>query len=87
MIGLRLELTCDVPENIFVEADATTNIGTSIHISDIEFVANYVKVSPETQQLIDRETGPICNIRTHTWTQTIAINSRAYRYRYYRFNM
>lgn len=71
ILGLRLELTYDTASNILMAL--TANNITTYTVSEIEFVGNYIKLSPETQSLIDRANPELTHIRSHTYRQTAGI--------------
>jgi hypothetical protein len=71
IFGIRLELTLDIPANFIM--NTTANGITSYTISEIEFVANYVTLGPESQMLVDRLNPDKIHIRTQSWKQTAGV--------------
>ena len=70
ILGLRLELTCDVPANFI--AATTANLVSQYVISEIEFVGNYITLGPESQAIIDKLNPQRIIIRSQSWKQTSA---------------
>jgi hypothetical protein len=69
LLGLRLELTLDLYSNITKAATAAAAV-SKFTLSNIEFVANYIRLSPEAEQMINQQNPEKIHIRTQTWKQT-----------------
>ena len=70
LLGLRLELMCDVPANFI--AATTANVVSQYVISEIEFVGNYITLGPESQSIVDSLNRDRIIIRCQSWKQTSA---------------
>jgi len=70
LLGLRLELMCDVPANFI--AATTANVVSQYIISEIEFVGNYITLGPESQAIVDSLNRDRIVIRCQSWKQTSA---------------
>jgi hypothetical protein len=68
--GLRFELTMDAFANFTkcVASSATNNV-TGCTISDVEFVANVIELSPESQSLIEMANPQKIHIRSQSYRQ------------------
>jgi hypothetical protein len=74
LYGLRYELTTDSFANMTQLVVSTTGIVgankiTSMTISDVEFVANIIELSPEAQAIIDAQNPQKTYIRTQSYRQ------------------
>ena len=66
--GLRFELTMDSFGN-FTKLNAGTNNVTGCTITDVEFVANVIELSPESQALIETANPQKIHIRSQSYRQ------------------
>jgi hypothetical protein len=66
--GLRFELLVDNFAN-FTRLYAGTNMVTGCTISDVEFVANIIELSPESQSLIEQANPQKIHIRSQSYRQ------------------
>jgi len=76
IFGIRLEMTLDIPANFIAYVGGTANVTStslSYTISEIEFVANYITLGPESQMLVDRLNPDKIHIRTQSWKQTAGV--------------
>jgi len=68
--GLRFELTMDAFANFTKCLVSPTNLGvTGCTISDVEFVANIIELSPESQALIEMANPQKIHIRSQSYRQ------------------
>ena len=73
IFGLRFELTVDDYVN-FTKA-TTANAVSGFTITDVEFVANVIELSPEAQSLITQANPEKIHIRSQTYRQSSAVLS------------
>jgi hypothetical protein len=70
LLSLRLELTVDAFANFTKNTTPGTGDISSCTISNVEFVANYIRLSPEAEAIINQQNPEKIHIRTQTWRQT-----------------
>ena len=76
--GLRFELTMDSYGNFVL--DSTANATTGCTITEVEFVANVVELSPEAQSLIEMQNPNKIHIRSQSFrtsTNTLTVSASA----------